>query len=290
MISVVALIVWQFNFGIVLAGFLVFGALDGAFMTAALTKVPQGAWFTLLLSSLLAIVLFLWRFGKRRQWRSEADDNISPSSLVTTNASGKLILNRTNGPKEMGKIKGVGIFFDKAGHNAPAVYTQFVRKFEAQHDVIVFFHLRQLVQPTVDEEERYIVQRAGPSNTFRIIVRHGYNDHVFTENFGLVLYDQLKAFLDAEVQVSSSESPANVNLARVKARALRERAALDDAYEKQVIYILGKEELRLNPKNILPKNIALSIFVWMRENTRSKQREFNVPIDQLVEVGYIKMI
>lgn len=134
------------------------------------------------------------------------------------------------------------------------------------------------------------MQRVGSSNTFRIIVRHGYNDHVFTENFGVILYDQLKAFLDTDIQMSESESPGNTNHARAKARALREREALDAAYEKQVIYILGKEQLRLDTKNILPKNIALSTFIWMRENTRTKQQEFNVPIDQLVEVGYIKEI
>jgi len=90
--------------------------------------------------------------------------------------------------------------------------------------------------------------------------------------------------------MSDNESPVNTNNARLKARALQERAALDVAYEKQVVYILGKEQLRLDAKNFLPKNLALSIFVWMRENTRSKQQEFNVPIDQLVEVGYIKVI
>lgn len=76
----------------------------------------------------------------------------------------------------------------------------------------------------------------------------------------------------------------------MKARALRERDALDAAYEKQVIYILGKEQLRLTTKTILPRRIALNTFIWMRENTRTKQEEFNVPIDQLVEVGYIKEI
>lgn len=134
------------------------------------------------------------------------------------------------------------------------------------------------------------MQRVGSSNTFRIIVRHGYNDHVFTENFGTILYDQLKAFLDTEIQRSSNESTKNSDHARVKARALRERDALDAAYEKQVIYILGKEQLRLNIHSILPRNMALSTFIWMRENTRTKQQEFNVPIDQLVEVGYIKEI
>lgn len=149
MIAVVALVVWQLHVLIVIVGFLFFGTLDGVFMTAALTKVPEGAWFTLLIALLLSCVLFLWRFGKRQQWKSESDDGISTSSLVSIDPSGKLMLNRPTGPKELGKIKGVGIFFDKVGYLAPAVYTHFVRKFEAQHDVIVFFHLRQLVQPTV---------------------------------------------------------------------------------------------------------------------------------------------
>lgn len=149
MIAVVALVVWQLHVLIVIVGFAFFGTLDGVFMTAALTKVPQGAWFTLLIALLLSSILFVWRFGKRQQWKSESGDGISTSSLVSTGSSGKLMLNRPSGPKEMGKIKGVGIFFDKVGYQAPAVYTHFVRKFEAQHDVIVFFHLRQLVQPTV---------------------------------------------------------------------------------------------------------------------------------------------
>lgn len=105
-----------------------------------------------------------------------------------------------------------------------------------------------------------------------------------------MLYDQLKAFLDAEIQRSDCEPPESVENAKVKARALRERDALDAAYEKQVIYILGKEQLRLTTKTIFPRRMALNTFIWMRENTRTKQEEFNVPIDQLVEVGYIKEI
>lgn len=153
MVAVVAIVVWQLHFVYVLFGFLFFGTLDGVFMTAALTKVPHGAWFTLLIALLLSSVLFLWRFGKRQQWKSEAGDGISPSSLVSMDPSGKLVLNRPSGPKELGKIKGVGIFFDKVGYQAPAVYTHFVQKFEAQHDVIVFFHLRQLVQPSVSHSQ-----------------------------------------------------------------------------------------------------------------------------------------
>ena len=196
-----------------------------------------------------------------------------------------------------GKL-GVGIYFDKVGYLAPAVYTHFVRKFEAQQDVIVFFHLRQLIAPTVisqpshsdqtytdmpqvRHEERFITQRVGAANTFRIIVRHGYNDHVFTDDFGTVLYDQLKAFLSSEL--ASHRLP-------IRERASRDLAALDAAYEKQVVYMLGKEELKIRPKGFILKRAALAAFVWMRENTRTKVQELNVPIGQLVEVGYVKEI
>jgi|SRR5271170_5892907 len=46
---------------------------------------------------------------------------------------------------------GVGVFFDKEGDLSPAVYTQFLRKFQAAHQVTVFFHLRPIPQPTVSQ-------------------------------------------------------------------------------------------------------------------------------------------
>jgi KUP system potassium uptake protein len=46
---------------------------------------------------------------------------------------------------------GVGIFFDKEGDRSPAVYTQFLRKVQAAHEVTVFFHLRPIPQPTVSQ-------------------------------------------------------------------------------------------------------------------------------------------
>jgi KUP system potassium uptake protein len=76
----------------------------------------------------------------------------------------------------------------------------------------------------------------------------------------------------------------------VRERAARELQALDVAYEKQVVYILGKEDLKIRPQVFILKRAVLAAFVWMRENTRTKVQELNVPIGQLVEVGYVKEI
>jgi KUP system potassium uptake protein len=34
--------------------------------------------------------------------------------------------------------------------------------------------------------------------------------------------------------------------------------------------------------------LSLDAFVWIRELTRTKVQEMNVPVDSLVEVGFIK--
>ena len=110
MVSVVAIIIWRIHPIIVLVGFLIFASLDGLYLSSALTKVPDGAWFTLMLTAILSIVLFVWRYGKEQQWRAEMSDRISLGQLVVVD-EGKLCLSPIGlSPKESGgeltEIKG----------------------------------------------------------------------------------------------------------------------------------------------------------------------------------------
>src|SRR5277367_496202 len=89
MVSIVGLIVWRFNALLVLLFFLVFGCLDGVYMSSALTKVPNGAWFTLMLALILSSIFILWRFGKEQQWTAEAEDRFPASALPTTGSDGQ---------------------------------------------------------------------------------------------------------------------------------------------------------------------------------------------------------
>ena len=56
MVSLVAIIIWRTPLAVVIVGFLIFGSLDGLYLSSALTKVPDGAWFTLALAVLLCTV------------------------------------------------------------------------------------------------------------------------------------------------------------------------------------------------------------------------------------------
>ena len=67
-------------------------------------------------------------------------------------------------------------------------------------------------------------------------------------------------------------------------------------YEDQVVYIVGKEQMRIKEVqgwgNVSGacRKIALAAFLWLRSNTGSKVANFNLDAEKLVEVGFVKII
>lgn len=106
MISLVALIVWRLHSAIVLVFFIVFATLDGLYLSAVLTKVPEGAWFTLLLAFILSAIFVLWRFGKEQQWKAERSDRFQPNQLMKKNEAGKVVLTDAFGGANITNISG----------------------------------------------------------------------------------------------------------------------------------------------------------------------------------------
>ncbi|KAH7114576.1 potassium transporter-domain-containing protein [Dactylonectria estremocensis] len=310
MVSLVAIIIWQFPVLIVLLFFLTFAALEGAFMSSALRKVPDGAWFTLTLAFILSSIFILWRWGKEQQWAAEAEDRIMTHNLfelsrATSKASktsadtgsktkSPLILTSTFGGGTISKAAGLGIFFDKIGTRGdmiPRVFTQFIQKFKSRPDVIIFFHLRPLSVPTVPIEERYIITRATPHipSSYRLTVRHGYMDDVLTPDLGSIIVDQLVNFIrrgggGVEFPVDSFPS------------ATRDEVnVLDQAKTAQTVYVLGKQLMRIrrgegNIGSRFIRTILLESFLWIRENSRAKLADLDMDYNNLVEVGFVKAI
>ncbi|KAL9107949.1 MAG: hypothetical protein Q9187_008361, partial [Circinaria calcarea] len=307
LVALVALIIWRLNPILVLFGWLVFATLDGAYLSSALTKVPTGAWFTLVLAGLLSCIFILWRFGKEQQWLAEAEDRFRPSHLVTQGENGQLQLTPTFGGGSLTGLRGFAIFFDKAGDMTPTVFIQFLSKFVAIPEVVVFFHLRPLHMPSCPVERRYTVTRTVIPNCYRLVIRHGYTDEVFTENVSRLVYEEIRKFIisdqstprksplivsekstESDPAGSSSSSTEDGNI-EIDPTAVR-LAELQKAYDKQVLYIVGKEQMRIREGTKIGRRMLLNAFLWLRENTRSKIASLKVPTDKLVEVGFIKEI
>lgn len=296
MVAVVAVVVWRLPVYLVFPIFVVFALWDGMFLSSALSKVPHGAWVTLMTAVVLTLLFLLWRYGKERQWKAENSDNV-PLSHTTTLKQGQLALQSIFGNSTIIPINGLGIFFDKAGLSSttPPVFLHFLQKFGAAPDVSVFFHLRALSVPTVPPNERYTISRCftysaedgsthAIPNTFRLIVRHGYTDEVITPDLGILVLDLIREFLENESPKSSPPSATD------SSRAVVESEALQRAFKSQVIYIVGKEHLRIAPGTNIVKRLVLMLFLYVRDVTSSKVQHLNVQADRVVEVGFVKDI
>lgn len=121
-VTLVALIVWRIPPYYVFLPWLFFATHDGLYLTSALNKVPDGAWFTLTLAAVLASIFMLWRFGKESQWNAEAEDRFRPNQLIKKGADDKLSLTTRWGGGTVTPIRGFGIYFDKTGVLTPTVY------------------------------------------------------------------------------------------------------------------------------------------------------------------------
>ncbi|KAJ6096864.1 potassium transporter [Penicillium sp. IBT 16267x] len=295
MVSLVALLVWRLPIYVVLPVYIVFALWDGMFLSASLTKIPLGAWVTLMIAGVLTSIFILWRYGKEEQWKAEASDNVPLSQVVRfrsdseSEESPQLQLIQGLGQAPISQTNGLGIFFDKAGSQAvaPHILVQFLQKFRATPEFMVLFHLHPLPVPTVEPEYRYTVSRcfAGRTdgkgrspipNCVRLAVRYGYTDEVITPNLGKLVTDAVRTFLLGEDQ---SKDEIRLSL-----------SALDHAYNDQVIYIVGKNQLRIKKGTNFVRWAALSAFIWIRSITSAKVQRLNVEVDRLVEVGFIREI
>jgi KUP system potassium uptake protein len=87
-----------------------------------------------------------------------------------------------------------------------------------------------------------------------------------------------KNFSEAQsVSTSTADESIAADLAKVEA-----------AFDRQVLYIIGKEQLRVKAGTKLWRKILLSAFLWIRENTRTKVANLTVDTSKVVEIGFVK--
>ena len=227
-----------------------------------------------------------------------------------------------HGGGELTETKGMGIFFDKSGTDihVPQVYEHFITKFEAQMQVVVFLHLRALSEPHVHEEDRYTIVRTPLPNVYRMTIRYGYVDRVVTPDLGKLVYEQVRMAivrgtvvsrpkatvpetvmskalhtvgdgeLDADtatVTTFAADGPEPSTSGATALVTSHRLLALDNAFKTQTLYLVGKQQLRVYEMTGWVKKTLLGAFLFVRENTRAKVAQLDVPVEKLVEVGFV---
>jgi KUP system potassium uptake protein len=164
-------------------------------------------------------------------------------------------------------------------------------------------------RPTIPDDERFFVYDLPWPNCYRLMIRYGYMDEVITPDLASIVLDQVRQHV-IERNASRYHNHAHRIIVRHEASEIQpvdpsaknatstssesDTAAvltsIDAAYAHRIVYVIGKEEMNIRKESPYWRSFLLSIFLFVRHNTRSKMANLKVPIDKLVEIGFVKDI
>ncbi|GLJ46251.1 hypothetical protein SUGI_0974440 [Cryptomeria japonica] len=198
LMTLVIVIVWQKNVILAIVFLLFFGSIEGVYLSASFTKVPQGGWAPLVLAMVFMIVMYVWHYGTRRKYMFDLQNKVSMKWILTLGPSLGIV-----------RVPGIGLIYTELVTGVPAIFSHFVTNLPAFHQVLVFVCIKSVPVPYVPHEERYLIGRIGPKvyRMYRCIVRYGYKDVQKDDNdFENRLILSIAEFIQMEAEGSQTSS------------------------------------------------------------------------------------
>lgn len=201
LMTLVIIFVWQRSILLAVAFLIVFGLIEGVYLTAALMKVTQGGWVPIVLSFIFMSIMYIWHFGTRRKYNFDLHNKVPLKWLLGMGPSLGIV-----------RVPGIGLIYSELATGVPPIFSHFVTNLPAFHKVLVFVCVKSVPVPYVSPEERFLIGRVCPRpyRMYRCIVRYGYKDIQRDDgDFENQLIRSIAEFIQMEAvepQFSSSET------------------------------------------------------------------------------------
>lgn len=159
---VVATSIWRWNpilSALVALGFL---AIDLAFFTANVPKIPDGGWFPLIIGSLVFVVMSTWKSG-----RTILQEKLQEMAMPMESLHQLL---QDNPPV---RVKGTAVFLTTNHAGIPISLQSNLRHNHAMHENVIILSVLTEPIPRVPPEKRRVVVNLAES-IFRITLHYGF--------------------------------------------------------------------------------------------------------------------
>uniref|UniRef100_A0A0E0AP26 Potassium transporter n=1 Tax=Oryza glumipatula TaxID=40148 RepID=A0A0E0AP26_9ORYZ len=196
LMALVIIFVWQKNILLALLFVVAFGSIEAVYLSAAVTKVPQGGWAPIVFAFVFMLVMYVWHYGSRRKYLFDLQNKVSMKWILTLGPSLGIV-----------RVPGIGLIYTELVTGVPSIFSHFVTNLPAFHQVLVFVCVKSVPVPFVPEDERYLIGRIGPREyrMYRCIVRYGYKDvQKDDENFENHLVMSIAKFIQMEAEEAAS--------------------------------------------------------------------------------------
>ncbi|WMV59407.1 hypothetical protein MTR67_052792 [Solanum verrucosum] len=203
LMALVIIFVWQKSVALAIPFLLLFGLIEGVYLSSAFIKIPQGGWVSLVLSFAFLAIMFVWHYGTRKKYNFDLHNKVPLKWLLGLGPSLGIV-----------RVPGIGLIYSELATGIPSIFSHFVTNLPAFHNVMVFVCVKSVPVPFVPPEERFLIGRICPRpyRMYRCIVRYGYKDIQRDDgNFEDLLIQSIAEFIQMEAvepQLSSSESPS----------------------------------------------------------------------------------
>ncbi|XP_058108447.1 probable potassium transporter 17 [Magnolia sinica] len=165
LLTLVMVIIWRTPLLLIGLYFIVFFIMEGAYVSAVFTKIPEGGWVPFAISIILAFIMFGWYHGRLRKLDYEMTHKITLDNL-----SGLL------SDPNIQRVAGICFFYSNIQDGLTPVFGHYIKNVRSLHKVTIFTTLQYLLVAKVAPNERIIVKRLGLSGMYCCVIQYGYAD------------------------------------------------------------------------------------------------------------------
>lgn len=138
------------------------GIVDVAFFTANMSKIPHGAWFSLVVATILFIIISSWSTGRTAMMRALSREAVPADDFTEKVAAGKYK-----------RTEGTGVFLVASSTHVPRPLIATIRNFGRIHELTVLLTVQTLDTPYATDANRSEATEISPG-LWRVFLRFGF--------------------------------------------------------------------------------------------------------------------
>lgn len=161
LLAVLVTQLWRWKLYVALPLLAIFFIVDGAYLAANLTKVPDGGWFPLAVGFIVFTILTTWAKG-RRIMRERMAESTLPIEIFVKSATNSAT-----------RVPGTAIFMASSRDGVPSALLHNMKHNKIIHERVVILTVDIVDAPYVDHNERVDSKDLG-HGFYRIFLRYGF--------------------------------------------------------------------------------------------------------------------
>ncbi|KAM7487840.1 hypothetical protein LguiB_025324 [Lonicera macranthoides] len=265
LLTLVMVMIWRTPPILVSLYFIIFFVMEGVYVSAVFTKIPEGGWIPFAISFILAFIMFGWFYGRQRKMEYELTHKIDLERL-------QVLLSDPG----VQRVPGLCFFYTNIQDGLTPILGHYIKNMRSLHKVTVFTTLRYLLVPKVAPHERVIIKKLGLKGVYGCVIQYGYADSLSLEgDFVNQVTESLRALIH-----NGTENATVVPLQEEE--DIRE---MEEARSAGVVHIRGKTRFYIGKNCGWFDRIMLIFYEVLHSNCRSALPTLGVPLPQRIEVG-----